>query len=1299
MRKIIFFSILILCCFCGLNAQTLSVQQIRQNLINQPPNEGDFEVRRESILDLDQYLLVENVASNADIKDFYESMMDKVADEFAQSYSARADIWILYNHGFLVKTPDIVIAFDIVHAPYAWTSYRLPAGLIDAIDILFVSHIHGDHLDSRVTNRVLDNGKYVVVPQEISSNGNVAMRPGENVMIEGVSMKAHDGLHSVPVRIYEVTLPNGLKFVHTGDNQTSETLPNIEDVDVLFLNGWVNESGGASAVTGMRNSMAKLNPDIMIPGHFQEIMHSPDMRAHYEWGFEVNDPRVQVMAWGERFIIPEDADVPATFQNRALKIMNSGEYGEVPHNASLALSQITMECWINANGESGEQQIIDKRSPDGGYNLRITGNQFPLAVQVVVKDNNEAILYVPGIVQKRTWTHLAASYDGQELRLYVNGDFIASKAVSKNISNTTVPLRIGEYNGYPNGSLVFHGLIDDLRLWNVARTETEIKANLHSFLNGDIPDLIAYYKFDALDTDEIIDSSSRNNNGQRKSTAVNVPSTAPIGDEAVNRAIHFEESGAYADIAHEMQLSPAQITIECWIKKDGQSNGEHTILDKRDGDSGYNLRLAGDSFPLTAFIVFKSNGQETIIGGPRIMPHTWTHLAATYDGQSIKFYQDGKLTVQHDAAGLDISQSDATLRIGEFLGYPGGSLPFGGDIDELRIWNYARTETEINRDMHRNLSALEAGLCGYWRFNEARGTTAFDKSQHENNATLYPSACFVISDAPIGFDPPPTPVGFRAHGEDRSVTLHWKPVERDNISQYLIYRSSTRTYDQASYCYTGTVPHPDSTFSITSLFNNRNYYYRITSVDDEGHESQLSPVVCGSPFNIPDDYFTGVYYYPWYSNSWGHHWQGSYVRDYLSPRQSPVLGEYDCRDQEVIRQHLDWCRQFGIDLWVCSWWGVSSNEDITIKDHIVPELQNDDVKFAIFYESFILGNVPWVVDPAMEMRMINDYTYIANTYFNHPNYFRIDNRPVVYVYVGGGYQGNYETAFQNLRQAMQNLGHDIYLVGDEMGWSAPSAHAKIWDAVTAYNFLGAQDYGIDSDFFGALSMSFDQWEQYAGDNDLEFIPLAVPGFNNRKSGQTSASNSIVIPRQSTAGANNQSYFEEYIHLARTFVDSDLKLLMITSWNEWHEDTQIEPINDAASTNSDNSPSGNLFTNGYDYEGYGTKNLELVRDLLGSSASSVTENNESQPAEYRLLQNYPNPFNAETVIVFEVPEKCYVSLKVFDLLGREKAKLVDQQMESGVHRIRFNSSHFATGLYIYKIEMGDYVGVRKMVVLK
>jgi len=88
-----------------------------------------------------------------------------------------------------------------------------------------------------------------------------------------------------------------------------------------------------------------------------------------------------------------------------------------------------------------------------------------------------------------------------------------------------------------------------------------------------------------------------------------------------------------------------------------------------------------------------------------------------------------------------------------------------------------------------------------------------------------------------------------------------------------------------------------------------------------------------------------------------------------------------------------------------------------------------------------------------------------------------------------------------------------------------------------------------------------------------------------------------------------------------------------------------------------------------------------------------------PEQLALLQNYPNPFNPATVISFQLSENSHVTLKVFDVNGREVAMLVDGNLEAGNHIVPFAPRATATGLYFYKITAGKFSQTRKAVLVK
>jgi len=282
----------------------LQLEQIKADLISNPPGTNPI-LREETILTLDSILTNTEVSKSQAVENFYNSMIEKMEIELQDTVVSGNNIWMMYNHGFIVKTPQITMAFDLLDGITGYWSTLLSTELISSIDVLFITHSHLDHYDHSIRSAIIANGGTVIVPSEISVSGDVPMTAGDTITLSGLQIKAHFGLHSVPSRIYEVITPGGYKFLHTGDNQTSTTLPDVSDLDVLLLNAWVNESGTASSVIGMRNCLDKLEPSLMIPGHIQELYHAPDNRARYAWAYEVDDvpipSDIMVMAWGEKY--------------------------------------------------------------------------------------------------------------------------------------------------------------------------------------------------------------------------------------------------------------------------------------------------------------------------------------------------------------------------------------------------------------------------------------------------------------------------------------------------------------------------------------------------------------------------------------------------------------------------------------------------------------------------------------------------------------------------------------------------------------------------------------------------------------------------------------------------------------------------------------------------------------------------------------------------------------------------------------------------------------------------------------
>jgi hypothetical protein len=115
---------------------------------------------------------------------------------------------------------------------------------------------------------------------------------------------------------------------------------------------------------------------------------------------------------------------------------------------------------------------------------------------------------------------------------------------------------------------------------------------------------------------------------------------------------------------------------------------------------------------------------------------------------------------------------------------------------------------------------------------------------------------------------------------------------------------------------------------------------------------------------------------------------------------------------------------------------------------------------------------------------------------------------------------------------------------------------------------------------------------------------------------------------------------------------------------------------------------------------------LVAWTHGRSAFRITlqttvdvADHQETPGTFHLEQNYPNPFNPQTQIRFQISDYGFVSLRVYDMLGKEVATLVDRVLEAGSHSVAFDGGGLASGVYYYQISSGGFTATRKMALVR
>jgi len=343
---------------------------------------------------------------------------------------------------------------------------------------------------------------------------------------------------------------------------------------------------------------------------------------------------------------------------------------------------------------------------------------------------------------------------------------------------------------------------------------------------------------------------------------------------------------------------------------------------------------------------------------------------------------------------------------------------------------------------------------------------------------------------------------------------------------------------------------------------------------------------------VPADITVGAYYYPWHGDDF--HRGDGYVRNELKPRHQPTLGEYNDALPTTVGQHLAWSRKANINLWLASWWGPGFREDVTISEVILKHPDIGDHQVALMYES--LGRVR-ASDGWTTQRVAPDMEYICQTYFKNDNYYKVDGKPVIAMYLtrvlhNNGVLGEVTDIMRHTARKVCNT--EIYIIGDQVWGNAPNpkenyAPFDYLDALTNYDLYGNTNHAPYATQ-GTVDRYYTEqgrWRDRAKANNANYIPAVSPGYNDR--GVRLEADHMGLSRRLTKDSEPGTLFAAQIQQARYLVDPGAgNLLLVNSFNEWHEDSQIEPCVGEPTTEP------KAFTNGLVYEGYGELYLDILR---------------------------------------------------------------------------------------------------------
>ena len=285
---------------------------------------------------------------------------------------------------------------------------------------------------------------------------------------------------------------------------------------------------------------------------------------------------------------------------------------------------------------------------------------------------------------------------------------------------------------------------------------------------------------------------------------------------------------------------------------------------------------------------------------------------------------------------------------------------------------------------------------------------------------------------------------------------------------------------------------------------------------------------------------------------------------------------------------------------------------------------------------------------------ISELNYILENYGDHPAFCKFQGVPVIFIY-SLPFSLISLTEWDNVISSVQHEG--IYIVDS----FDPEALA-IFQGCHTYTPVGWPEEWIRESYKTAAFRS-----RYLG---KIFVATVVPGYNDtlvRDPG-------LFVPRDD--GAYYQSLWDVALNCQPNWI-------MITSWNEWHEATEIEPSLE-----------------------YGEQYLDLTLQNKQNWHTDVTQEiaEESNKPAFSLSQNHPTPFNAKTVIRYYLPKACDVTLSIYNIIGQKVGTLVNEHESRGSKMISWDSKNdggveVASGVYFYRIEAENFVRVKKMALIK
>jgi len=323
----------------------------------------------------------------------------------------------------------------------------------------------------------------------------------------------------------------------------------------------------------------------------------------------------------------------------------------------------------------------------------------------------------------------------------------------------------------------------------------------------------------------------------------------------------------------------------------------------------------------------------------------------------------------------------------------------------------------------------------------------------------------------------------------------------------------------------------------------------------------------------------GAFYYMWYPGDGS--WKEKCCR-YNRYNGKPSLGWYDGSDETIISKHIDMAKEHGIDFFIVSFNGNS--EEISNIEKLMSICEKKDFHFCIHYETVNIFEDPVVLDKLFMDSFVSHVSYLVSEFSKSKSFLKLDNRPVFFIYTSRRIPSKLEEINILRREIKERTDSDLFLVGDEIWysdskWIGDPDRLKKFDAIYAYNMYVPETYFgnnrfVGKDFLNFIKPTYNFFHEQCSSLKISLFPTVIPRYNDESIRSKKGHYPLL--------SENGKFFDDYIDFAKKYVSDPYKILLISSFNEWYEDTQIEPcLCNKSGDDYDKSP------------GYGYSFLEIL----------------------------------------------------------------------------------------------------------